>query len=91
MEKQEGKETDLVDLVPDHDLHDCRRDVRLELGEPPRERIEGFPVCDVVHENDALRAAVVGRRYCAKTLLARRVLRIAQSFQCQYSNGRRWK
>lgn len=68
------REAHLVDLVADDDLDDSAGDVRLELREPFGERVEGLAVRDVVHEDDALRAAVIGRGDRPETLLPGRVL-----------------
>lgn len=64
----------LVYLVAYNNLCYCGRDIRLELGKPPRERIERLAICDVVHENDALCAAVVRRGDRAEAFLTGCVL-----------------
>ena len=56
---ESARRTHLVDLVADDDLDDGAGDVRLELGEPLGKRVERLAVRDVVHEDDALRAAVI--------------------------------
>lgn len=39
----------LVDFVPDEDLDDFVVDIRFELAIPPRERVEGFSIGNVVY------------------------------------------
>ena len=49
----------LVDLVADDDLDDGAGDVLIDLGEPHGKRVERLAVRDVVHDDDALGAAVI--------------------------------
>lgn len=67
----------LVDLVADDHLDDLGVHVRLELAVPPRERVEGLAVRDVVDEDHAVRAAVVRGGDGAETLLAGGILVVA--------------
>lgn len=62
-----------VALVPHEDLVNVNVGVLLDLGYPVADGLEGPAVGDVVDEEDALRAAEVGRGDGAKALLAGRV------------------
>ena len=62
-----------VALVSDEQLVDVLARVLVDLIQPLLDIVEALAVRDVVHDDDAVRAAVVARRDCAKALLPRSV------------------
>ena len=74
-----NRKTYLIHLVANNDLHHCWRDIRLKLRKPFRQRVKRFAVSDVVHEDNPLRAAVVGRCDCPKAFLSSGILQCSES------------
>ena len=62
-----------VGLVADEELREAQVLVRVDLAGPLLDAVEGGAVRDVVHEDDAVRVAVVALGQRVEPLLARRV------------------
>ena len=62
-----------VRLVGDQQLVHILPRILVNLGEPPLDVVERLHVGDVIHDDDAVGAAVIGAANRAETLLARRI------------------